>query len=241
MSNRKFAVFDIDGTIFRYALFQALLERLVEKDIIPRHSYNAFEQELNDWKNRTHDESFADFAMAQVKLFDQYITSISIVDLEQTALEILEESAGHVYRFTRDLLEDLRTQNYFLIAISGSISEISHPFAQMYGFDAVQSTEYDRTADGYTGSFTLKHKGKHIYIEQLIEEHQLDRNGSIAIGDSIGDVSMLDFVEHPIAFNPEKRLYDIAISRQWTIVVERKNMSYKLEPSDGRYILDQTG
>jgi phosphoserine phosphatase len=39
---------------------------------------------------------------------------------------------------------------------------------------------------------------------------------------------MLELVQRPIAFNPERELAKIAMKRGWPIVVERKNVVYKL-------------
>ena len=61
--------------------------------------------------------------------------------------------------------------------------------------------------------------------------------GSVAVGDSASDVSMMELVELPIALNPEKKLYEHAKKRSWKIVLERKNMVYELEATDGNYRL----
>lgn len=236
------AIFDIDGTIFRYSLFQALLERLVENDTIPSSAFADYETEMNEWKRRSHSESFRAFVEAQIKVFDTYITSIQPSDLESTALAVLHESSEHVYVYTRDLIENLRDKNYFLIAISGSLSEIAVPFAEQYGFDAIQSSQYVRKNGAYTGEFITKHTDKHIYIQEIIAKHNLKLEGSIAIGDSKGDTSMLELVEQPIAFNPERSLFEHARRKGWNIVVERKNMIYEMEQTKrGEYRLVTTG
>jgi phosphoserine phosphatase len=48
---------------------------------------------------------------------------------------------------------------------------------------------------------------------------------------------MMDIVENPIAFNPEKKLFEYIGQKGWKIVVERKNMVYELENKDGKYQL----
>ncbi len=63
------------------------------------------------------------------------------------------------------------------------------------------------------------------------------REGSIAVGDSENDIKMLEMAERPIAFNPTIGLYAEARSRKWEIVVERKNVIYRLEPGTDGYVL----
>jgi phosphoserine phosphatase len=48
---------------------------------------------------------------------------------------------------------------------------------------------------------------------------------------------MLEMVDEPIAFNPEQHLFEHAKRKGWKIVVERKNMFYEMELSDGKYQL----
>ena len=64
-----------------------------------------------------------------------------------------------------------------------------------------------------------------------------DWSGSVGVGDSESDIPMLSTVERPIAFNPTRNLYEHAVEHAWPVVVERKNMIYKLEPHDGVYRL----
>ena len=53
----------------------------------------------------------------------------------------------------------------------------------------------------------------------------------------MGDASVLKLVETAIAFNPEDKLYTLAKEQAWKIVIERKNVIYELEPSNGTYLL----
>jgi phosphoserine phosphatase len=42
---------------------------------------------------------------------------------------------------------------------------------------------------------------------------------------------------HPIAFNPNKELFDHAREHGWNIVVERKNVVYELSAGKEQYVL----
>ncbi len=49
---------------------------------------------------------------------------------------------------------------------------------------------------------------------------------------------MLEFVENPIAFNPEDTLFEKAKEQGWKIVIERKNVTYELACGEvGQYCL----
>jgi phosphoserine phosphatase len=49
-----------------------------------------------------------------------------------------------------------------------------------------------------------------------------------ARGDTESDIPMLELVEIPIAFNPNKKLFEHAKARGWRTVVERKDVIYEL-------------
>jgi len=66
-------------------------------------------------------------------------------------------------------------------------------------------------------------------VERVFERHpELTREGSIAIGDTEGDISLLESVQNPVCFNPNQALYDHAKSQGWQVIVERKDVVYHL-------------
>ncbi|MDQ5951010.1 MAG: hypothetical protein QG639_287, partial [Patescibacteria group bacterium] len=57
---------------------------------------------------------------------------------------------------------------------------------------------------------------------------ELIKEDSIAVGDSDGDISLLESVANPICFNPNQSLYNHAKRMKWEVVVERKDVIYYL-------------
>src|SRR5690606_29099878 len=126
-----------------------------------------------------------------------------------------------VYVYTRNLIRQLKDNGYFLIAISGSQIELVEPFAAKYGFDTWVGQEWERGEEFFTGNIIKTHTGKDKIIRRLIKENNLTLEDSYAVGDSNGDVGMLELVDNPIAINPTLELYEKAINNGWTIVIER--------------------
>jgi phosphoserine phosphatase len=48
------------------------------------------------------------------------------------------------------------------------------------------------------------------------------------VGDTDGDIPLLESVARPICFNPNQRLFTHAKRVGWDVVVERKDVIYKL-------------
>lgn len=239
MSERRpFAVFDIDGTIIRWQLYHALADELVKSSLLNEAKYQAVLSARLTWKQRAHVRSFTEYEQALVKYFDEAVTGLSKKVLEQACQRVIERYKDQVYTYTRDLIKELKGQNYLLFAISASQFEIVRLLADYYGFDDAGGSIYEVKAGKFTGkNKILQSTRKPEFLKELVEKHSASWQGSIAVGDSESDIPMLSVVEQPIAFNPTRELFDHAKQNNWQVVVERKNMIYKLEPSNGQYRL----
>lgn len=65
-------------------------------------------------------------------------------------------------------------------------------------------------------------------VDRVLEKEGLSREGSIGVGDTEGDIPLLESVETPICFNPNMTLYQYAQKKKWPVVVERKNVVYTI-------------
>ncbi len=237
MTKQKFAAFDIDGTLFRSGLYREVAYEMMKMGALPREVLEETTAKNREWRHRSHGNAFEEFDMLVVDRVDHLLPNLRIDDYEEAAQMVLEKRADNVYVYTRNLLNRLKAEGYFLIAISGSQIELVEPFAVKYGFDAWIGQEWERGDEFFTGNIVKTHTNKDVILQDLMARYNLTLKDSYAVGDSNGDVGMLTLVEHPIAFNPTAELYDKAVARGWTIAIERKNMMYTLEMRDGEYRL----
>ncbi len=238
MPNRPFAVFDIDGTVIRWQLYHALADRLARGGYIDERTFQKVRQARMDWKRRSGEDSFREYEMELVGVFEAALLDLDVQDFTAAAKAVFDEYKDQVYTYTRDLIGELKASNYLLFAISGSPSLIVDKLVAYYGFDDYAATGYEVKDGRFTGSKELSLGRKPELLQQLTEKYSTDFTGSIAVGDSEGDISMLELVERPIAFNPSKKLFEHASKKGWNIVVERKNVVYELGTNcDGPYTL----
>ena len=234
---RPFAVFDIDGTLIRWQLYHAIADTLVHLGYIDRKAFQAVKDARMQWKRRTHTDSFKDYEHTLVKLVDSALAQLTIRQYKKAVGSVFDEYKDQAYTYTRDLLKELKAKNYLLFAISGSQEEIVEKIAGHYGFDDFVGSTLVQKNGKFTGEKIVRAGNKHEILEQLIKKHKTSLGGSIAVGDSLGDSSMLEMVDYPIAFNPEKKLFELAKSEGWKIVAERKNVVFELESKNGKYLL----
>lgn len=235
--SKPFAVFDIDGTLIRWQLFHALVDGLVKAGLINAKQYEVVREARMAWKRRVHEEAFSKYEGIMVELFDSFLPTIKATELDAVIESVFEEYKDQTYRYTKKLIQDLKKQDYLLFAVSGSPAQIIDKLAAYYGFDDWVGAEYPVENGHFTGKKYIPVGKKHLVLQELVEKHDCNFVGSIAVGDSGGDISMLELAEKPIAFNPDAKLYDVARKNNWRIVVERKNVIYNLDAGSGTYVL----
>lgn len=230
--SQKFAAFDIDGTLFRSGLYREVFYELSKMGAIPDELTQLTTEKHREWRHRIHGNAFEEFEKIMVNGLDGLLTQLKISDYEEAVQRVLDKKAANIYVYTHNLLNRLKNEGYFLIAISGSQEELVQPFAESHGFDAWVGQKWERGGEYFTGNVVKTHTGKDKIIYELVERYDLTFEDSYAVGDSNGDSGMLEIVDNPIAFNPTQELLVKALENKWKIVVERKNISYELESGD---------
>lgn len=234
---RPFAVLDIDGTIIRWQLYHAIGDGLAKRGLIDSAEFERVRRARMNWKKRAGEDSFNEYELALVKVFDDAITGLETNRFKQVVGAVFDEYKEQIYRYTRDLIENLKKQDYLLFALSGSPQMIVGLLAEFYGFDDYAGTTYEIIDGHFTGKKNLSIGRKADFLKQLVDKHNASFTGSIGVGDSEGDIDMLALTEKPIAFNPTKKLFEHAKQAGWPVILERKNMVYELEPEDDSYRL----
>jgi HAD superfamily phosphoserine phosphatase-like hydrolase len=219
------AFFDVDGTIFRSSLLIELVEQLIKEGVFPDEAKDIYEASYRLWRNR--EGSYDDYINDVVESF-----LVNIKGVHYGVFADIGRQSKRVYRYTRDLIAELKKQNYFLVAISQSPKTILDEFCEQYGFDKVYGRMYEiGPQDRFTGVVSEEHliKNKANIVKRVFEKHtDLSREHSIAVGDTEGDISLLESVTRPICFNPNQALYTHAKRNGWEVVIERKDVIYKL-------------
>lgn len=238
IAHRPFAAFDIDGTLIRWQLFHAVTDKLARSGYLDDADYDAIRQARKSWKMRSQPDSFSSYEVAMIEGFEKIIARITVKQFETAADAVLQEYQDQIYTYSKELIAELRAQNYILFAISGSQNELVSRIAKYYGFDDFIGTEYVKKAGKFTGEKIFHAHDKKAALKSLIKKHNAEIQNSVVIGDSTGDIAMLELADRPIAFNPDMRLYGKARQSGWQITLKRKNVVYTLLPGNGGYLLD---
>ena len=227
----KLGIFDIDGTIFRSSLTVELVNGFIKAGIFPKEAKKEMEADYLAWMNRQGD--YDTFVKKLVEILFKYMPGSKKENVDEVVLKVITWQKDRVYRFTRDLIAELKNKKYTLIAISGSPSYIVQKFAREMGFDIAYGLPYETIDGTFTGQILNMNPVEHkeLVLKSIVEKYELDPDfdHSVAVGDTDADIPMLEMVGRPIAFNPNKQLAEYAKSKKWEIVVERKDVIYNVK------------
>ena len=228
-SDRRVAVFDVDGTIFRSSLLIQVVDKLIEDGAFPPEARRVYEQEEERWLDREGD--YQEYIDAVVQAFLEHLKGVHYSVLAHAAEDVVERQWKRVYRYSRDLLKDLKRKGYYLLAVSHSPKTVLDKFCPRLGFDKVYGTMYELGPEEcFTGEVMDPHLifNKAAILKRAVEKEGLTLRHSIRVGDTESDISFLEVVAKPICFNPNAKLYAYAKRMKWDVIVERKDVIYKL-------------
>lgn len=238
---RRLAVFDIDGTLFRWQLYHEIVFELKNQGMFDEDTAHRLDTALIEWQAKQR--TWHDYEAEIIRAWEPNIASLNPEELEKIAHTVVEREGHKIYNYTKQLLDSLKAEGYFVLAVSGSPQEIAELFAKMYGFDQCIGALYTRNGEHYTGEIARFVPGrKHEIIREFLDQNpDITLEGSVAVGDSEGDITMLEMVSRPIAFNPATGLLEAAMKHKWEVVLERKSVAYSLKEDDhGHYVLAET-
>jgi len=229
---KKLAVFDIDGTIFRKNLAFELINELVWLKVFKKEVRDKLVHLYSNWLD--HKGVYEEYRKALVRLYVENIKGCPQEKIVQASQLVMPFYESRTYIFADKLIAKFKKESYNIIAISGSPIEIVKEYNKYLKFDEVFGSIYEVDKDGiYTGKAIFEptiHKG-HV-VKQYAAENNLLLRGSYGIGDTESDAKFLEIVENPIAFNPNFNLKKIAEEKKWRIVVEKKDVIYEIKSSN---------
>ena len=230
MIKTKLAIFDIDGTIFRSSLLIELSHALVQAGVFPIAAKQEIGRQYVAWLDRKG--TYEAYINKVVKIYIKHIAGKKFSTVNGVAKQVIAYQKDRTYRFTRNLIKQLKKEGYYLVAISGSPSYIVENYAKTIGFNEFFGTELEVSSGKFTGK-TLSldsaiNKAK--IVKSLAKKYPgINLKKSLAVGDTESDIPMLLLVGKPIAFNPNWELAKAAKSKKWQVVVERKDVMYNVK------------
>lgn len=230
------AFFDIDGTIFRNSLMIEHFQKLMNFEVIdPAIWYTKVKDVYLEWEKR-----YGDFEKYLERLAEVYLEELKGIDkayIEFIAAHVIKVNGDMVYKYSRNQIDFHKRMGHKIFFISGSPDFLVSKMAEKYEVTEYRGSVYKVDEENkFTGELIRMwdSSSKRKVLNELIGKYNVDLEKSYAYGDTTGDLSMLKLMGNPVAINPNLPLIeaikkDEELRKKATIIVERKNVIYKLD------------
>jgi putative phosphoserine phosphatase / 1-acylglycerol-3-phosphate O-acyltransferase len=211
---KPLALLDVDNTLYRGLSLLDIAAEQVEASFLPRAALDAM------W------EAVYAFARGE-RTYEQGVRDVLEVwagglagrpyDGALAAARARLGQPGALYEYARPLVDALRA-THAIYLVTGSPGFTGAACAALLGADGYRASELevaDGTFTGRLGATLADRDEKRRAIGELLERH--GRARSLAVGDSEGDIAMLDAVELPFAVNATPGLAAHAAARGWPL------------------------
>ncbi|RJO70634.1 hypothetical protein D5S18_25790 [Nocardia panacis] len=216
----KYAILDMDGTLFPGVLGAHYLRNLIDDGVCHRDAATACLAAIEQYGALTARRDRVRVLHTAYEAYAAAMEGVAPTAVRSTAARTWAACRGRLYPFATDLIELLRGAEYRLHLISGSAHPLVQEVVVGLGLDAgwgamvaVENGRHTRDlvyAPGYPG-------GKAVIMRRLVDDPEFDGAGSFAIGNSVGDAEVFEHVGSVIAFEPDAELRALAASRSWSI------------------------
>jgi putative phosphoserine phosphatase / 1-acylglycerol-3-phosphate O-acyltransferase len=124
-------------------------------------------------------------------------------------------------------LRDHQAKGHVVLLVSAQLTPSLEILGNLYKVNGVVGTQVEVKNGCYTGRIVppvITGADKDRYTRQFFSSHHMDVDwdASYAYADSITDAGLLNMVGHPVAVHPDARLYEMAQSRKWEMIGDRK-------------------
>jgi putative phosphoserine phosphatase/1-acylglycerol-3-phosphate O-acyltransferase len=125
-----------------------------------------------------------------------------------------------IYPEAAEIVRQHQEQGHVVAIVSGATRFVVKPLAEHLGIRHFLYTRLEVEEGRFTGRVIEPicfEEGKIYWLQQFIEEHDIDLALSYFYTDSITDLPLLDLVGHPVVTNPDPFLYRTAVHRRWPV------------------------
>ncbi len=198
----KLALFDLDGTLTR-----------------ERSIWEYIHKKLEKWYGFA--ERYQERFLAGEISYDQFCELDAQVWKGMRLEEVIEiAKTVPFYPGVEELITHFRQKGLKLAMVSSGLSVLSNWVHQRYGFDYSVSNDLLHEYGVLTGKVRIQvhYDQKAVWVRQILDRFGIRPEEVIAIGDSLGDLDMLQMAGFSVAFNSScinlEQIADVCIRHQ---------------------------
>lgn len=218
----KIAFFDFDETVISFKSMFSFLQFFL-KEQYPEDGENRFRSYMNDVKNKWLNNIPREAINSDY--YQQFKGESKDKLLSVRDRWILQEKGlyGNCFyiKETIKLIRRYQENNTSIVIVSGSIQDIIEPLAYEIGADAVLATKMKINNGVYTGEFVAPQtigQGKALAITHYMQEHEVEKQHTVAWGDHESDYPMLYAAGHGGIVSKDLQTLSAAQSKGFSVI-----------------------
>lgn len=209
---KKLALFDFDNTLYKGLSIVDIAKQQAADSLLPKETFSQIENLVAEYRQgiREYETTVRLLleAWASGLAGEQYAVAV------KTAQEVLRKPQA-LFEFVPQLLDELR-ETHALYLITGSPNFTAEASADLLNFDGYYASEFTVEKGKFTGELDAvlaDREEKLGAVSKLLDQY--GKEGSLAFGDSEGDIAMLETVEIPFGVNVTEGLREHGAERSW--------------------------
>ena len=218
---KPFVAFDVDGTIFKSSLAEKLVEHGIADGMFNAEPFNEVYANRLRWQRNNNEGVYQAYVKRLVGTLVTEMAGIEVERFDTVTKNMLKQHVARKFKFPRIVTRAL-ADSHIPIAISGSPDILVRPFLEDMNISFVYGSSFETENGIFTGR-ARSVGDKALLLKQLVDAGDVKREGSIAVGDTFGDISMLEYSELPIMSNASHTLTTYGEEFDWTKVFETKD------------------
>ncbi|MGN7613951.1 HAD family hydrolase [Magnetococcales bacterium HHB-1] len=212
------ALFDLDDTLLKGDSDYLWGRFLIDEKQIDEEAYE-----------RTNQKFYARYIKGTLKIHDylefqlQYLAGKDRDILRHWHAKFMAAKViPKIPQKSLDLLKKHQDQGHYIVIITATNRFVTAPIADVLKADHLIATELAVDEEGrYTGQpkgIPSFREGKVTRLKAWLEETNYDMKDSWFYSDSYNDLPLLEWVDHPVAVNPDDRLLAHAKKAGWPVM-----------------------
>lgn len=215
------AIFDLDETLISGDSDFLWGEFIVEKGIVDKASHQE--------QNRHFYEQYKQGKL-DVNAYLRFACSVLANNSMDSLVEFREEFIDTrikplVLPEAVKIVNSHRSSHDHILIITSTIEFITRPIGKLFGVNDLIAPVPEQKEGRYTGRIVGTPsfgQGKVDCLKHWLNNKRFSTQGSFFYSDSINDLPLLEFVDHPRVVDPDDLLRQVAISRSWPIISFRQ-------------------
>lgn len=208
------ALFDLDHTLLNLDSDHAWGEFLIGQQLVDAASHRARnDQFYEDYKAGTLD------AVAYNEFVFEFLAQHDLAQLAELHQQFMQQVITPALRPRgQAAIAQHRAASHEIVIITATNAFVTAPIAAAFGVDQLIASQPELRDGRYTGRLVGEpcfQAGKLHHLQHWLAGREVAE--SWGYSDSFNDLPLLNFVDHPVAVNPDTRLHAHALAQQWPI------------------------